>query len=191
MVPDGPVQAVAGPQLTKMFQILDTSLTYIKNQDTKSFNEMAKAALPSGMYGAYEDANLTDPEGFVLDKEGQRKYTEPRTEEERTRRKTLGLRPLRERLEDSDLYSTRKMEKKLNDKQKDAYSRMKAAVNLQDDAGFNNAYLDYMEADGDPTIIKRLMKQNAKQKNLSTRQREILAPGKTIPSTKKYERYWE
>lgn len=191
MIPGNPAEALAGPQLSRMFQILDSGFGYIKNQDTKSFNELAKAIIPSGAYGAYEEANLVDEQGFVLDKEGQVKYTEPRSEKERNVRKVLGLRPLRERLEDEDLYTTKKLEQRMTDKQRDAYSRMRAGLNLNDMGGFENAKQDYLDNEGDPKAIAQLIKRNAKESQLSARQRVIVAPGKSVGSVNKYNRYWE
>jgi len=191
MIPGNPAEALAGPQLSRMFQILDSGFGYIKNQDTQSFNELAKAIIPSGAYGAYEEANLVDEQGYVLDKEGQVKYTEPRSEKERNVRKVLGLRPLRERLEDEDLYTTKKLEQRMTDKQKTAYSRMRAGLNLGDDAGFEDAKQDYLDNEGDPKAIGLLIKRNAKQSQLSARQRVITAPGKSVGSVNKYNRYWE
>jgi hypothetical protein len=191
MIPGNPAEALAGPQLSRMFQILDSGFGYIKNQDTQSFNELAKAIIPSGAYGAYEEANLVDEQGYVLDKEGQVKYTEPRSEGERKVRKVLGLRPLRERLEDEDLYTTKKLEQRMTDKQKTAYSRMRAGINLGDDAGFADAMQDYLNNEGDPKAIEQLVKRNAKQSQLSARQRVITAPGKSVGSVNKYNRYWE
>ena len=191
MIPGNPAEALAGPQLSRMFQILDSGFGYIKNQDTQSFNELMKAVIPSGAYGAYEEANLVDEQGYVLDKEGQVKYTEPRSEGERKVRKVLGLRPLRERLEDEDLYATKKLEQRMTDKQKTAFSRMRAGLNLGDDAGFEDAKQDYLDNEGDPKAIGLLIKRNAKQSQLSARQRVITAPGKSVGSVNKYNRYWE
>lgn len=191
MIPGNAIEAAAGPQLSRMFQILDSGFGYIKNQDTQSFNELMKAVIPSGAYGAYEEANLVDDQGFVLDKEGQVKYTEPRSDKERNVRKVLGLRPLRERLEDEDLYATKKLEQRMTDKQKTAFSRMRAGLNLGDDAGFEDAKQDYLDNEGDPKAIGLLIKRNAKQSQLSARQRVITAPGKSVGSVNKYNRYWE
>ena len=184
-------QTMAGAHLSKLWKLGEVAVAYAKNPDDMSFNEFMKQAIPSGMYGLYEDANMMDEQGFVLNAKGQRKYTEPRSEGEQLYRKYMGIRPLRERLEDEDLYAADKAQRKMTDKQKDAYDRMVGAVNLQDEDGFNEAYLDYTEAEGNPTAIKPLMKKAAAERNLSARQRKILAPGKTIPSIKKYERYWE
>jgi hypothetical protein len=191
MIPGNPAEALAGPQLSRMWQILDSGFGYIKNQDTQSFNELAKAAIPSGAYGAYEEANLVDEQGYVLDKEGQVKYMEPRTEKERQVRKVLGLRPLRERLEDEDLYTTKKLEQRMTDKQKVAYSRMKAGLNLGDNAGYADAMQDYLDNEGDPKAIEQLVKRNAKQSQLSARQRQVMVPGNSVGSVNKYKRYWE
>lgn len=191
MVPGNPWEAAAGPQLSRMWQILDSGFGYIKNQDTQSFNELAKAVIPSGAYGAYEEANLVDDQGYVLDKEGQIKYLEPRTEGERKVRKVLGLRPLRERLEDEDLYTTKKLEQRMTDKQRTAYGRMKAGLNLQDGAGFEDAMQSYLDNEGDPKAIEQLVKRNALQSKLSARQRQVIAPGNSVGSINKYKRYWE
>ena len=191
MIPGNAIEAASGPQLSRMFQILDSGFGYVKNQDTQSFNELMKAVIPSGAYGAYEESNLVDEQGYVLDKEGQVKYTEPRTEKERNVRKVLGLRPLRERLEDEDLYATKKIEQRMTDKQRTAYGRMKAGINLQDTAGFEDAMQDYLDNEGDPKAIKQLVKRNAAQSQLSARQRQIVAPGKSVGSVNKYNRYWE
>ncbi len=191
MIPGNPAEALAGPQLSRMFQILDSGFGYIKNQDTQSFNELMKAVIPSGAYGAYEEANLVDEQGYVLDKEGQVKYMEPRSEKERNVRKVLGLRPLRERLEDEDLYTTKKLEQRMTDKQRTAYSRMRAGINLGDDAGFADAMQDYLDNEGDPKAIEQLVKRNAKQSQLSARQRQVMVPGNSVGSVNKYNRYWE
>ncbi len=191
MIPGNPAEALAGPQLSRMFQILDTGVGYIKNQDQQSFNELMKAAIPSGAYGAYEETNLVNEDGYVLNKEGEVKYDQPRTKEERNIRKVWGLRPLRERLEDEDLYATRKIEQRLNEKQSKIYSRIKAAINLNDEAGLDSAIQDFLDNEGDPKNLDRLMKQNLKNRDKSERQREIMVPGKSIGSINKYNRYWE
>jgi len=190
IVPNNLGETIAGPHIMKLADILSAGYTYAKDQDAKSFNELIRAAAPSGMGGYVEDA-LYMEDGYVLDKEGQHKYEQPRTPKEQWVRKHTGIRPLRERLEDENLYATKKLEAKLNDKQKDAYSRMKANVNFDDPEGFDKAYADYQEYGGDPKVIEKLLKQNAEKRNLSARQRASMTPGKSVSTIKKYERYWE
>ena len=181
----------ATPAGSKMFDIIKSGWEAGTVGDTASFNELAKAVVPSGLYGAYENSQLTTPDGYVLDKEGQTKYDQPRTERERNRRAVFGLRPLRERLEDQDLYARNKFEAKLTDKQKEQYRRMTAAINFSDIEGFNQAYDKYKEVGGDPTIIQDLFEKNAVNALKSARERAAGTPGQSIKSIEKYNRYWE
>lgn len=191
MVPGNAAEAIAGPQLTKMADIAGGVYDYIKNQDIQSFNELAKAAIPTGMYGAYEQANLVDKEGYVLDKEGQRKYSQPRTEREQAIRKYSGIRPLRERVEDSELYADRKSFKKLTDKQREAANRMKASLNLKDMEGFESAMQSYLDNQGDPKNIQSIIKKGQEMQALSARQRASGMPSNSVGSVNKYKHFWE
>ena len=192
MIPGNPAEALAGPQLSRMFQILDSGFGYINNQDTQSFNELMKAAIPSGAYGAYEEANLVDEQGFVLNKKGERKYLEPRTEKERTIRKVLGLRPLRERLYDEQKHYADVVNRKKTEKRNDASERMMTNLALGDDAGFDRAMQTYLENEGDIQNLPEKIKTYAERRNWTSKQRAGgLAPGKSVTSIKKFERYQE
>ncbi len=50
---------------------------------------------------------------------------------------------------------------------------------------------DYLDNEGDPKAIEQLVKRNAKQSQLSARQRQVMVPGNRVGSVNKYKRYWE
>ena len=187
----GVVSTVVGPHAMKIYSLGEAAVKYGRNPDVQSFNDLARQMIPSGMYGYYEDANLTDDEGFVLNKEGERKYTEPRTEEERDTRKHLGIRPLRERLEDEDLYAAKRVQSKMTDKQAKARSRMLSALNLNKPDDFDTALNDYLDAEGSIENIQGLMQRNSENKNKSERERVISVPSGSSGSIQKYERFWD
>ena len=137
---------------------------------------------------------MTNEEGYILDKEGQRKYAEPRGVnkkgmDEREWRKWMGVRPLRERLEDEDLYSDDQAYKKMTTNQREAMKKLRAAINLKDSAGADQAIADYQEAGGDPNNLKPNIKKIIQEKNLTARQRRVIAPKNSVGSMNKYREY--
>lgn len=186
-------EAAVGPHAMKLYGLGKAAIDAVKKQDQQSFNNLARQAIPSGLYGYYEDKNLVNEEGYVLNKEGQTKYEEPRTQDERDFRRHMGIRPLRERLKDEELYANDKAQKKVDDKRIDAVSRMQAALQLPTarEGDFEAALQAYQDAEGDVRQIEPLLKQWSEKRNQSEQQRRILAPTDRAGSIKKYERYWE
>ena len=186
-------EAAVGPHAMKLYGLGKAAIDAVKKQDQQSFNNLARQAIPSGLYGYYEDKNLVNEEGYVLNKEGQTKYEEPRTQDERDFRRHMGIRPLRERIKDEELYVKDKAQKKVDDKRIDAVSRMQAALQLPTarEGDFEAALQAYQDAEGDVRQIEPLLKQWSEKRNQSEQQRRILAPTDRAGSIKKYERYWE
>jgi hypothetical protein len=191
--------SLASPQLANFFDILAKGYTYAKDRDVASRNEFARAVTPLGMRGFVEDQLMTKDvdqvpwapgTGHVLDKKGRHKYEDPRSDEERKIRAATGIRPIRERIEDEDLYSDRKTEKNKQEKQKVQQDRLTAAINFGDQAAVQDAIAKFLAEGGDPqSITNARIKQIVVDAAKSARQREIMAPKNNIGSVNKYKNY--
>jgi len=107
LLPDSPGSALS-PQLSALSDIVEKAYNYGKFKDQASFNDLVKAATPVGMKGMVEDKLFTRPDGYVTNAAGEQLYDEPRSENERSIRKWTGVRPLRESIEQKDVYSDAK-----------------------------------------------------------------------------------
>lgn len=194
LIPDSPGQALAGPHLANAASVMVKALQYAKERDVASRNALITATTPLGMRGFVEEGLMTDKEGYLLTKEGERKYEtkrgiNERGMDERLWRKWMGMRPIRERLEDEDLYADDKAYRNMTTKQKEAMSRFKSAINFNDDKGAEQALADYQEEGGDPKNLRGNIKRYVQERGLSERERRGIAPKGSIGSINKYKEY--
>lgn len=194
LVPNSFGEAVAGPHLSKLYKMGASMYDYGKNRDEMSFREMAKQLTPSGLAGTLEENYLLGEQGNVLDKEAQNKYPSEfkRTPLEKTVRSYGGPRPIRERLYDEQKYYADVVDRKKTEKRNDASKRMMTNLALDDTSGFQKALDTYIENDGDVSTLDTRIKTYMERRNLTSKQRAGgLAPGKSVTSIKKFERYQE
>lgn len=194
LVPNSFGEAVAGPHLSKLYKMGASMYDYGKNRDEMSFREMAKQLVPSGMAGTLEENYLLGEQGNVLDKEAQNKYPKEfaRSEKEKLVRSLGGPRPIRERLYDEQKYYSDVVDRKKTEKRNKASERMMTNLALDDTSGFQKALDTYIENDGDVSTLDTRIKTYMERRNLTSKQRAGgLAPGKSVTSIKKYERYQE
>lgn len=190
LVPDD-VGGAISPQGSMLAGLLSKGIDAATLRDEASLKQLALASTPSGMKGMTEQGLTTDDKGFILDKSGQRKYVEPRTKVEQGVRALTGIRPLRERLEDEDLYARRQVLARNEKKLTDASKRLQLAwINgNMDDA---RKWIDkYQELGGNPEDILSSdqiaqVKVSAKQ---SSRQRLQGVPNDTLRSIRRYKAY--
>lgn len=205
LVPNSFGEAVAGPHLSKLYKMGASMYDYGKNRDEMSFREMAKQLVPSGLAGTLEENYLLGEQGNVLDKEGQNKYPKTlgktpdgsdkqfwRSEFEHKVRELGGPRPIRERLYDEQKYYADVVDRKKTEKRNNASERMMTNLVLGDDVGFDKAMQTYLENDGDIQNLPDKIKTYMERKDLTAKQRAGgVAPGKSVTSIKKFERYQE
>jgi hypothetical protein len=205
LVPNSFGEAVAGPHLSKLYKMGASMYDYGNNRDEVSFREMAKQLTPSGLAGTLEENYLLGEQGNVLDKEAQNKY--PRTlgknadgtdkqfwrnDKEHLIRELGGPRPIRERLYDEQKYYADVVDRKKTEKRNDAAKRMMTNLALDDTRGFQKALDTYIENDGDVSTLDTRIKTYMERRGLTSKQRAGgLAPGKSVGSVNKYNRYWE
>lgn len=200
VIPDSPGAGLAGAYLSNFADILMKAGKYAWDQDVASRNDAIRAVTPLGLRGIaeaklYKGDEYTDDNGVhrahVRKSNGQNKYEEGRTTKEWHDREVTGIRPIRERLEDEDVYADRKSVAKQNDKQHEQYNRMIAASNLNDEAGFTAAYDKWLKEGGDPKdITNQAIKDMIVNGKLSERQRRGgIGPKNSIKSIDKYEAY--
>jgi hypothetical protein len=191
-IPTDAGEALAGAHLTTLFNQAGSIYKYAKNPDQMSFNEMARKNLPAGMVGWYEQNNMVDKQGNVLDKEGQNKYPAEmaRTPGQQKIRSALSLRPIKERLYDEQKYNADVIQKKVEKKRSEAKVRMNAAMGYNDPQGFKAAIEDFIAAEGDIETLDASTQKYYREQKWSSKQRAGgLEPKATIPSIKKWERY--
>jgi hypothetical protein len=197
LIPDGPVASVVGPHIMNLANILAKGITYARNPNEAALKDFAYTATPVGMKGLAEDALYTDKENYVLNNKGQRKYESPRGTndaglDERNTRKYLGIRPIRERLYDENLYARDKAYKNMTDGQRQAMNRLTASINMKDEKGTEKAISDYQAEGGDPKNLNNAyFKQLLEDAGMSGLQRRIIAPKNNIGSMNKYREYQE
>jgi len=205
LVPNSFGEAVAGPHLSKLYKMGASMYDYGKNRDEMSFREMAKQLVPSGMAGTLEENYLLGEQGNVLDKEAQNKYPRTlgknpdgtdkqfwRSDKEHLIRELGGPRPIRERLYDEQKYYADVVDRKKTEKRNDASKRMMTNLALDDTSGFQKALDTYIENDGDVSTLDTRIKTYMERRNLTSKQRAGgLAPGKSVTSIKKFQRYQE
>ena len=205
LVPNSFGEAVAGPHLSKLYKMGASMYDYGMNRDEMSFREMAKQLVPSGLAGTLEENYLLGEQGNVLDKEAQNKYPKTlgknldgtdkqfwRNDKEHLIRELGGPRPIRERLYDEQKYYADVVDRKKTEKRNDASKRMMTNLALDDTNGFQRALDTYIENDGDVSTLDTRIKTYMERRNLTSKQRAGgLAPGKSVTSIKKFERYQE
>lgn len=189
-LPDSPL-AFLSPQGSMLADMVGAAYNAAKNRDEASFNELALNITPVGMRGLTEQLLFTDEQGFLLNKENERKFSQPRSEEEQKLRAGVGFRPLRERLESDDVYRRSREERKRTDKLSNASKRFSTAVSLGDNQGASRHLEEYVENGGD---IRTLL-NSTKLKNWyinsykSERERQQGTPGNNLNQINKYQGY--
>lgn len=187
VLPDS-IMNMFSPQASDMWNIFSKAMDAAKYMDEASLREFTKAVTPSGMKGMTESV---DKNNFVLNKEGQKKYEQPRTSQEESIRKYAAIRPLRERLEDENLYSdTQSRTKQLKDL-KDAGERLKLAWIDKNNADQQKYIQQYIQLGGDPKTIlgDKTVSKILVDSQLSERQRRQGLPKNDINSINQYEAY--
>jgi hypothetical protein len=178
--------------LADLGNILVKAWNAAKQQDKASLYDLVQTATPVGMKGMVESQLYRDETGNVKNTKGQNKYETPRTEEEWKTRQLLGVRPLRERLYDEDLYSRDQSYKRMTEAQKEAMARLTSAVNLKDSEGTKRAIDKYLAEGGDPKNISNAhIRQMVEDAYVSGKQRRVLAPKGNLGSINKYREYYE
>jgi hypothetical protein len=148
-IPDNVLQAA--PHISNSWNILSSAAEYALNQDTASLNNLMLKGTPRSVQLQWETKQMTDENGVVRDAKGNRKVEQARTPEETSRRAMLGLRPLRERLQDETLWTAKQRELADKKKLKDVATRANMAIVNGDDV---RPFLkQYQELGGDPTTI--------------------------------------
>ena len=189
VVPNSPGEALAGARLNKLYKIMETGFTAVKEQDTQSVINFGRELVPSGMRQIYDQQFLMDDNGFMLNKEGEVKYDFPRTEKQQLKSAVTGIRPIAERQEDERLWSIGQRRKKLQDKQKKARELMKRSINRKDEESLNRAIEDYIEAEGNPKNLDDIYMKVLVEQKMSERQRRAGKPGTTPSSVSNFSEY--
>ncbi len=190
ILPGSFAEALAGPQLSKLGKVVVAGLDVAKNPNEASFLQLGKELTPSGLAGYYEDKLLTDDQGFVL-KKGERKYDEPRTQQQRDIRRQFGIRPLKERLQDEALYRDSQREFKENDKTKTQLEIMRTSLALGDMDGFNQARKKFLELKGNPASVENVLNTAVVDAKKSERERRRGELTDSWSSLRKQELYKE
>jgi hypothetical protein len=162
LLPDSPGSALS-PQLSALSDIVAKAYAYGKYKDQASFNDLAKAATPVGMKGMVEDSLFTRPDGHVTNAAGEQLYDEPRTQDERTIRKWTGIRPLRESIEQKDVYADAKGVAEKDKELKTLSQRFRQAWARGDQAGMNVLAQKFYDSGGG---IKELLNEDALKSQL-------------------------
>ncbi len=167
--------ASLSPQLGALFDIIGKTADYAKFGDEASFNAMLKSATPSGMKGMVEDALLTDEEGFVKNPAGEQMFETPRTPAERTTRKVFGIRPLRETIEQKDVFADSQNVMEKDKKQKEIAKRFRQAWVSGDEKGMQALAQKFYDNEGSPeellngeAIQNQFIKSNQSQRDRLT-----------------------
>jgi hypothetical protein len=151
ILPDPTQPLSIAPHISNAVNILGAAYAYASKQDTASLYDLANKALPAQGRLMFENKVMTDEFGNVKNSKGENKLEQPRTSEEQQMRKVLGLRPLRERLQEETLWTQKQRAMKDLETQKSLEKDYKAAILHGDDT--RPILKKYMEAKGDPTRL--------------------------------------
>jgi hypothetical protein len=105
--------------------------------------------------------------------------------------KHFAIKPIREKQEDQSLYYENKLTAKMNKQEKEQLARMKAALNLDDEEGFDQAKRIFLDNGGDPVAMWKLIKKWKVDAQKSARERSAGSPGPSLKALQKYQRYME
>jgi hypothetical protein len=190
MLPNDATSGVLGAHVSNLLNITSKAVTYAWERNVQNRNEALLAASPAGMRGAVENQVRKDENGFVLDKSGQTKFDEPRTDAEWALRTAGAPRPLREALEDNSLRSLDLGHKQNEDKIKKTVMAMKAAINLGDMNGFESARQKFQDLGGNAEMLSNAwFENNATQANISAKQRHQGINPSGADSIRRYLQY--
>ena len=189
--PTKPWETIAGVSVMKMLKMGMAGYEYATDPSHAHLAELAKNTI-GGLQGVVEDKMLTSPEGYVLDKKGQHKYESPRTPEERNKRAIMGVRPLRERIEDESLYARDKAMKKINEKDKKYLEALVAGLNFNDPAAVQRALNGFIDNKGDLDKLSNIIDKNELEAYVSARQRHGgIDPGDSLTTIRRWMNYNE
>jgi hypothetical protein len=188
VIPDDPLSAA--PHISNTVRIVGAAIEYAKTQDKTSLYNLGYQATPAGMRGLTEAKTRRDADGYVLEKNVQRKYDTPRTADEWKVRATTGIRPLRERLTDEKNFGNLTKFTDETKKLQTIERNVAKAILNQDEAGITKHIQDYVANKGDPTVfsdtwIEKVLIEGAK----SQKQRLEGIPGDNIRSINRYNAY--
>lgn len=182
----------ASPHISVLADWIGRVVDYSQHRDQQSFQEMVRSFTPSGFKGFEEQVNRVDQNGVVLDTAGQRKFgpeIAPRSQREQEIRSIFSVRPLRETIEQKDVYVKSKGMHEREMALNDIAQRYREAVVNDDVEGQKYLYKKFSEGGGD---IQALQEPNAildmyMKKQMSERERQAGMPSPTISSIRKQE----
>jgi hypothetical protein len=154
ILPDPTQPLSVAPHISNAVNIIAAAYAYANKQDTASLYDLANKALPAQGRLMFENKVMTDEFGNVKNSKGENKLEQPRTLEEQQVRKVLGLRPIRERLQEETLWTQKQRAMQDVKDQKDLEKQYKSAILHGDDT--RPILKKYMEAKGDPTRLLNL-----------------------------------
>lgn len=188
ILPDDPL--AAAPHASNIWKMISSGYEAGKNKDMNSVYNAAYNVTPSGMRGMTESLVRKDEQGYVLEKNAQRKYDEPRSKEDWRVREWTGIRPLKEKLTDERIFSQKETYKRLTDKQKNQVGIMENAIRRGDHSSFETAKDKYMELEGDPSIFNNGFFERAIiEGKKSQKQRMEGVPTDTLGSIRRYRAF--
>jgi hypothetical protein len=185
LFPDTPLSMF--PHISNIVTTMDKAYQVGKTggQDMAAWEQLGKQALPSGARGMFEDEMSENP------RTGMNKYDTPRSEDEQKWRAVMGIKPLREKLADDRTWANSKIEKRRDDKIRDAQTRYDRALLGNDTSGMSKAKEDYIKNGGDIRTLldsNRIQQMLAKSK-MSEEQRKAGIPGNNINQINQFNQF--
>lgn len=185
LFPDTPLSAL--PHINNFITVLGKGFEVGKSggQDMSAWEGLGKQLLPAGSRGFVEGPMQKNA------KTGMNKFAQARTPEEQTIRKILGVKPMRETLEEKNTYARQKIELRRQDKLRDASTRFDRAILEKDKMGQAKAEQDYIRNGGDirELVNSQRIQDMLTKSQMSDRQRKAGIPTQNINSINKYETY--
>jgi len=169
--------AALSPQLAALADIGLKAYAYGKFKDEQSYKDFVRSITPSGLKGAMEDKMLTDDKGFVSNPAGELMNEQPRNANERMWRKFAAVKPLRESVEQKDVYIDAKSIKEREEAQKAISQRFRQAFAAGDQKGMDSLAQMYYDKEGDPSVLwndtalqNQIIRSNQSQRDRMTGQ---------------------
>lgn len=179
------------PHISNTVKIISAGIDYASKQDQLSKENFWYQATPAGMRGMTEKVVRND-DGFVTDKNANRKYDVPRTDTEWNIRSTTGIRPLRERVTDERTFGQNQRLQKERTKIKDTLKNIESAIKKQDKDGVERHLAEYTKLNGDPSVFtQEWLQKILTDSKMSQKQRMEGVPGDSINSINRYKAYNE
>lgn len=169
--------AALSPQLAALADIGLKAYAYGKFKDEQSYKDFVRSITPSVLKGAMEDKMLTDDKGFVSNPAGELMNEQPRNANERMWRKFAAVKPLRESVEQKDVYIDAKSIKEREEAQKVISQRFRQAFAAGDQKGMDSLAQMYYDKEGDPSVLwndtalqNQIIRSNQSQRDRMTGQ---------------------